>query len=73
MYALCGDLEQDHMIVFLISRFIATNQYDKVCVACLWVGGWVQGFSLTAPPPRHKYPKASAGIQNLDKSVHAYV
>ena len=27
------------MIVFLISRFIATNQYDKACVAWLWVGG----------------------------------
>jgi hypothetical protein len=29
------------MIVFLISRFITANQYDKVRVACLWVGGWV--------------------------------
>ena len=27
--------------------------------------------SLKAPPPMHKYPKASAGIQNLDKLVHA--
>jgi hypothetical protein len=29
------------MIEFLISRFITTNQYDKVCVAFLWAGGWV--------------------------------
>jgi hypothetical protein len=26
------------MIVFLISRLITTNQYDKSCVACLWGG-----------------------------------
>jgi hypothetical protein len=61
------------MIVFLISRFITTNQYDKVCVACSWVGGCRYGLSLSDPPTMHKYPKASAGIQHLDKSVHAYV
>jgi hypothetical protein len=48
------------MIVFLISGFITANQYDKVCVACLWVGGWVFRFESDSP-------KASAGIQNLDK------
>jgi hypothetical protein len=37
------------MIVFLISRLITTNQYDKVCVACLWVGGWVLRFESDSP------------------------
>jgi hypothetical protein len=27
------------MIVLLISRFFTDNQYDKVCVVCLWVCG----------------------------------
>jgi hypothetical protein len=29
--------------------------------------------SLDSPPPMHKHPKASAGIQHFDESVHAYV
>jgi hypothetical protein len=61
------------MILFLISRFIyATHTKKYVLRVCGWVGGFY-GLSLTAPPPMHKYPKASAGIQHLDKSVHAYV
>ena len=88
MYALCGRAKVQRgtccwravlarsvphalMFVFQIRRFITANQYDKVCVACLWVGGCC--VSLAAPPPMHKYPKASTGVQHLDKSVHAYV